>query len=109
MMLWILLPPTSTTGAGGSGTWCWDRTENTDYYILLTAEPGVPWLAEEIAGQEETERICTFTPVPHPPGVFVLFAVVACNQWGCSSTQHGDFPGEGYDGSEDSPPWMVFP
>ncbi len=91
--------------------WLWDASEGANEYRILQAEQGQdfwvshvvttsgsPWWYECPSG-----RICTqFTAWPSAPGVVLFLVVLACNEVGCSPTEHGFQPGDGY--APTSPP-----
>ena len=67
---------------------------------MYTARPGEPWYHR---GSSYTNPATFNEDVLQWPGGLVLVVFVACNQAGCSPTQHGSYPGEGYFPSEGCP------
>ena len=83
-----------------SGGWCWDWVDDADRYDLLVAQLGEAWSVWATVPQNgsATEQAC-LSYDHEPAGGLVFFVVVACNADGCSSTEHGEIAGEGYDPS----------
>ena len=92
--------PPPSRGLLASGGWCWDWVADADRYDLLAALRDGAWgvWASVPQNGSATEPAC-LSYDHEPAGGLVFFVVVACNANGCSSTEHGGSPGEGYDPS----------
>lgn len=86
--------------------WMWDESAGATEYRILTAGIGEQFIPSYVTNDLtppwwydcDPGRVCvSFTAYPIEPGEVLFIVIVACNENGCSSTEHGDAPGDGYD------------